>query len=138
MAGVNYIQLGNLEKALAEFREALRLAPSNGNNYINLGETYMVLNRPDEAEAVFKQAEDRKLENEALPFWRYHVAFLKGDTAQMAQQVAVVAMGKPGAGDYLQAAQADTEGWYGKLKNARELTGRAVDSAQHNDANQRA
>src|ERR1017187_9916416 len=65
------------------------------------------------------------------------VAFLKGDTAQMAQQVAV-AMGKPGAGDYVQAAQAETEGWYGKLKNARELTGQAMDSAQHNDANQRA
>ncbi len=132
-----YRYLGNLEKALAEHREALRLAPSNGVNYINLGEDYMVLNRLDEAEAVFKQAEERKLENEVLPFWRYHVAFLKGDTAQMAQQVAV-AMGKPGAGDYVQAAQADTEGWYGKLKNARELTGRAMDSAQHNDANQRA
>ncbi len=132
-----YRYLGNLEKALAEHREALRLAPSNGVNYINLGEDYMVLNRLDEAEAVFKQAEERKLENEVLPFWRYHVAFLKGDTAQMAQQVAV-AMGKPGAGDYVQAAQADTEGWYGKLKNGRELTGRAMDSAQHNDANQRA
>src|SRR5208282_5515656 len=116
---------------------ALRLAPSNGNNYINLGETYMDLNRLDEAEAVFKQAEERKIENEALPFWRYYGAFLKGDTAQMAQQVAV-AMEKPSTEDLLLYAQADTEGWYGKLKNARELTGRALDSAQHNDANQRA
>jgi eukaryotic-like serine/threonine-protein kinase len=135
--GMIYRDLGNLEKALAENREALRLAPSNVNNSINLGENYMVLNRLDEAEAVFQQAEERKLENEALPLWRYHVAFLRGDTAQMAQQVAV-AMEKPGAGDYVQAAQADTEGWYGKLKNARELTGRAMDSARHNDANQRA
>ncbi len=135
--GNTYRQLGNLEKALAEHREALRLEPSNGNNYINLGEDYMVLNRLDEAEAVFKQAEERKLKNEALLFWRYYVAFLKGDTAQMAQQVAV-AMEKPSTEDLLLYAQADTEGWYGKLKNARELTGRAMDSAQHNDANQRA
>ena len=135
--GITYRDLGNLEKELAEYREALRLAPSNGINYINLGEDYMDLNRLDEAEAVFKQTEERKLENEAIPFWRYHVAFLKGDTAQMARQVAV-AMEKPGAEDLLLAAQADTEGWYGKLKNARELTGRAMDSAQHNDANQRA
>jgi len=132
-----YRYLGNLEKALAEHREAVRLAPSNGVNYINLGEDYMVLNRLDEAEAVFKQAEERKIENEALLFWRYYVAFLKGDTAQMAQQVAV-AMEKPSTEDLLLYAQADTEGWYGKLKNARELTGRAMDSAQHNDANQRA
>src|SRR5208282_2560592 len=135
--GITYRDLGNLEKELAEYREALRLAPSNGVNYINLGEDYMVLNRLDEAEAVFKQAEERKIENEALLFWRYYVAFLKGDTAQMAQQVAV-AMEKPSTEDLLLYAQADTEGWYGKLKNARELTGRAMDSAQHNDANQRA
>lgn len=38
----------------------------------------------------------------------------------------------------LLATQADTEGWYGKLKNAQELTGRAVDSAQHNDAKESA
>src|ERR1035437_1455717 len=34
--------------------------------------------------------------------------------------------------------RADTEGWDGKLKNANELTGRAMDSAQHNDAKERA
>ena len=51
----------------------------------------------------------------------------------MAQLVSA-AMGKPGTEDVLLAAQADTEGWYGKLKDARELTRRAMDSAQHNDA----
>ena len=134
--GLIYRDLGNLEKALEENREALRLAPSNGINSINLGENYMVLNRLDEAEAVFKEAEERKLENEALPFWRYHVAFLKGDTAQMARLFSA-AMGKAGTEDLFLATLADTEGWYGQLKNARELTRRAMDSAQHNDANQR-
>jgi tetratricopeptide (TPR) repeat protein len=43
-----------------------------------------------------------------------------------------------GAEDLLLATQADTEGWYGKLKNAHELTGRAMDSAQHNDAKETA
>jgi predicted Zn-dependent protease len=38
----------------------------------------------------------------------------------------------------LLAGQADTEGWYGKLKNARDLTQRAMDSAQHNDAKETA
>jgi ATP/maltotriose-dependent transcriptional regulator MalT len=38
----------------------------------------------------------------------------------------------------LLATQADTDGWYGKLKNAHELTGRAMDSAQHNDAKETA
>ena len=53
-------------------------------------------------------------------------------------QLASAAMGKPGAEDLLMAAQADTEGWSGKLKNAHELTRRAMDSAQHNDAKESA
>ena len=65
------------------------------------------------------------------------MAFLKGDAAQMAQLVSA-AMGKPGSEDLLLAEQADTEGWYGKLKDAHELTGRAMDSAQHNDAKESA
>jgi tetratricopeptide (TPR) repeat protein len=106
-------------------------------NYRNLGGTYTALNRLDEAEAVYKQAEERKLENEFLLQNRYWLAFLKGDAAQMAQLASAV-MGKPGAEDLLLATQADTEGWYGKLKNAHELTGRAMDSARHNDAKERA
>ncbi len=53
-------------------------------------------------------------------------------------QVAAAAMGKPGTEDLLLASQADTEAWYGKLKNARELTRRAMDSAQRNDAKETA
>ncbi len=129
--------LGNFEKAVEEFREALRLEPSNSLNYVTLSLAYMSLNRLDEAEAVYKQAEERKLESEFLLWVRYSLAFLKGDTAQMAQLVSA-AVGKPGAEDLLLAMQADTEGWYGKLKNAHELTARAMDAAQHNDAKESA
>jgi tetratricopeptide (TPR) repeat protein len=47
-------------------------------------------------------------------------------------------MGKPGTEDVLIATQADTEGWYGKLRKARELTLRAIDLARHNDAEETA
>ena len=129
--------LGNWEKALEEFREALRLDPSISLSYATLSLAYMNLNRLDEAEAVYKQAKERKLEAESLLQGRYWLAFLKGDTAQMALLVSA-AMGKPGTEDLLLAAQADTEGWYGRLKNAHELTGRAMDSALHNDAKETA
>jgi len=129
--------LGDWEKALEERREALRLEPSVGVNYPGLGLAYTALNRLDEAEAVYKQAEERKLEHEYLLLYPYQLAFLKGETAQMAQLVSA-AVGKPGAEYLLLATQADTEGWRGKLKNAHELTGRAMDSAQHNDAKESA
>jgi tetratricopeptide (TPR) repeat protein/tRNA A-37 threonylcarbamoyl transferase component Bud32 len=130
-------RLGNWEKALEEYRAALRLDPNIVVNYANLGGAYMNLNRLDEAETVYKQAEERKLEGEFLLQSHYWWAFLKGDVAQMAQLVSA-AMGKPGAEDALLATQADTEGWHGKLKNAHELTRRAMDSAESNEAKESA
>jgi len=129
--------LGNWERTLQETREALRLEPNSATNYLNLGNAYTSLNRLDEAQAVYKQAEERKLEAETLLANRYQLAFVKGDTIGMGQ-AAAAAMGKPGTEDLLLAAQADTDAWYGKLKNARELTLRAMDSAQHNDAQETA
>jgi tetratricopeptide (TPR) repeat protein len=129
--------LGRWEKALEEAREAMRLQPNSQTNYSNLGEAYTSLNRLDEAEAVYKQAQERKLESEGVLVGRYQLAFLKGDTGQMAH-VTSSATGKPGIEDLLLETQADTKAWYGRLKNARELTGRAMDSAQHNDAKETA
>ena len=135
--GFVYAHLGNWDKALEEFRKALRLEPDHVDNYGNLGVAYETFNRLDEADAIYKQAQERKLEDEFLFQSRYGLAFLKGDTGQTTQLLSA-AMGKPGIEDILLAAQADTEGWYGKLKNAHELTRRAMDSAQHNDAEENA
>jgi tetratricopeptide (TPR) repeat protein len=121
--------LGDWTKALEEDREAMRLDSSHVN--------YMNLNRLDEAEAVFKQAVDHKLESQEVLSARYELAFLRSDTAEMVQ-LASAAFGKPGLEDALLASQADADGWYGKLKSARELTRRAMESAQHNDAQETA
>ncbi len=125
-------KLGNWEKALEELRQAVQVEPSNKNNYANLIATYISLNRLDEAETTYKQAEKRRVESEILLLNRYLLAFMRGDTGQMAE-AAAAAVGKPGLEDLLLAAQADTEAWYGRLKDANELTRRAMDSAQHND-----
>jgi DNA-binding winged helix-turn-helix (wHTH) protein/tetratricopeptide (TPR) repeat protein len=135
--GAIYASLGNLGKALEEQREAMRLEPNSQDIYAALGYDYMNLNRLDEAEAVYKQAEERKLEGEELLRFGYQLAFLKDDAAQMAQLLSD-ATGKPGTEDVLLATQADTEAWHGKLKDARELTRRAMDSAQQSDAKETA
>jgi eukaryotic-like serine/threonine-protein kinase len=135
--GVTYRWLGNSEGALQEHLEAMHLAPDVAVAYQNLGADYVNLNRLDEAEAVFKLAEDRKLEFQGHTRSRYLLAFLQGDTAKMAQ-LASSATGRPGVEDGVLSAQADTAAWYGELKNARELTRRAMDSAQRNDAKENA
>ena len=135
--GQLYGEAGNWEKALEVFRAALALEPDNSIFYLNVGISYTALNRFDEADAVYKQADERKLNNELLMQSRYWLAFVRGDQGKMAQLVSA-AMGKPGAEDLLLATQADTEAWDGKLTSAHELTGRAIQLAQQSGAEERA
>ena len=58
--------LGNYDKALQEEREALRMEPNDEVSYSNLGNDYVALNRLDDADAVYQQAEERKLQGESL------------------------------------------------------------------------
>jgi len=129
--------LGNWEKALQNAQEALRLDPSYGVIYYNVGNDYMALNRLEDSEAVFKQAEQHQMQAEDLLFERYQLAFLQGDTARMAQ-LSAAARGKPGAEDQLLILQANTAAWHGKLKDARALTLQAMQSAQRNDGRETA
>jgi tetratricopeptide (TPR) repeat protein len=130
-------QLGQWDKAVEQDAEALRLQPADEVSYINLAAGYMALNRLEEAEAVFKQAEDRQMEGEYFTVLRYVLAFLRGDSSQMAL-FASDTVGKPGIEDLSLSVQADVEGWYGRLKNASELTDRAMQSAERNDAKETA
>ncbi|HXZ79173.1 MAG TPA: protein kinase [Terriglobales bacterium] len=135
--GVISANLGHYEKAVDVFRDALGLEPNYGVLYSNLAYNYTALNQLDEAEAVYRQAEERKMKSEGLVSDRYVLAFLKGDAAQMAECLSA-ATGKPGVEDLLLASQADTQAWYGKLKSARDLTRQAMDSALRNDAKETA
>ena len=135
--GVNYSAMGQVEKALPEFQEALRLAPDDMSGYANLGMTYLLLNRPDEAKAQCDQALAHKLDGGGLRLNMYIYAFLRGDAAQMEQQVAWGA-GKPGDEDRLLSAQSDTEAYHGRLSKARDFSRRAVDSAVRADAKETA
>src|SRR5208282_994729 len=134
---LNYSSIGQHEKALAEFQELLRLAPDNVLSYENLGSTYVDLNRLDEAKATFDQALARKLDNGGLRVGMYYLAFLRGDAAQMEQQVDWGA-GKPGDEDRLLSVQSDTEAYYGRLSKARDFSRRAVDSAVRADSKETA
>ena len=135
--GADYVNVGQYDKALAEFQETLRLAPDTVANYVNLGITYLNLNRLEEAKATFDQALAHKLDSGFLRQYIYFLAFLRGDAAQMEQQLAWGA-GKPGDEDVLLSMQSDTEACYGRLSKARVLSHRAVDSAVRADSKEAA
>jgi serine/threonine protein kinase/Flp pilus assembly protein TadD len=126
--GSVYRNLGLYEKALAEFREANRLN-SDGLSYANLVNSYLRLNRLDEARSVANEARVKKLDSARLHLRLYQLAFLQNDAAGMTQQV-VWAADMPGVEDVLFRFEADTAAYSGLLGKAREFSRKAVASAQ--------
>jgi eukaryotic-like serine/threonine-protein kinase len=126
---VVYSVLGQYEKSLAEAREAFRLNPASAMNSANVVISYVNLDRLEEARTAATEAEARKLDSPELRGILYQLAFLQDDAAGMAQQVAWAA-GKPGAEDVLLGLEADTAAYSGRLGHARELSRRAVASAE--------
>jgi eukaryotic-like serine/threonine-protein kinase len=124
-----YLNLGQPDKALSAARENVRLAPTPiGLGYAGLVDSYLSLNRLEDARATAEEAKAKNLDSPYLRFDLYRLAFLHNDTAGMAQQVAW-ASGKRGAEDVLLSNEADTAAYFGQLGKAREFSQRAVSSA---------
>jgi tetratricopeptide (TPR) repeat protein len=135
--GANSSILGQWQKAVQETQDALRLDPNDVIAYGNLAEGFLAVNRLDDTKAAINQALARKLDGGILRLAAYYLAFLRNDSAQMAQQVEW-GSGKPGDEDLLLSAQSDTEAFYGRLAKARDLSRRAIDSAVRADSKETA
>jgi tetratricopeptide (TPR) repeat protein len=135
--GANYAFMGRYDKTLVESLEAQRLEPNDVILAANVGEAYLYLNRFEDAKTSFDQTLARKLDGGYLHLYLHYLAFLKGDSAQMEQQVAWGA-GKPGDEDLLLSTQSDSYAYYGRLGQARDFSRRAVDSAVRSDSKETA
>lgn len=123
-----YTNLGEYDKALAEGQEAFRLKPL-GWTYAVLAQSYLFLNRFDEAESTIQEAQAKKLDSPVLHLLSYQIAFLKNDAPGMAREAAW-GEGKPGAEDVLLAFESDTAAYHGRLGMARDYSARARASAE--------
>jgi serine/threonine protein kinase/tetratricopeptide (TPR) repeat protein len=135
-SAIAYAGMGQLDKALAEAQESVRLTP-NSDGYANVAGLYVALNRLEDAKTTISKAFELKLDGGALRFASYLLAFLQGDVATMEREVTWAA-GKPGDEDYLLSAQSDTEAYYGRMTKARDFSRRAVDSAVRADSKETA
>jgi tetratricopeptide (TPR) repeat protein len=125
---VNYEFLGQYEKAMAENLEVMRLNPDSAVLYSNLMEDYTGLDRLESAKSTYQQAVARQRDNPFLHADRYGVAFLEGDHAEMAKQMAWAA-GKPQAEDWLLSLESSTQAFSGHFAGAHDFSRRAVESA---------
>jgi DNA-binding winged helix-turn-helix (wHTH) protein/tetratricopeptide (TPR) repeat protein len=128
---VIYGLMGEFDKSLVEAKEALRRDSKFAPRYATLVNSYMNLDRLEEAQSAAEKAQQESHDSPYLRWNLHQLAFLRNDATGMAQQVAWSA-GNPDAEDQLLASQACTASYYGRLTNAREYLRRAVASAERN------
>ena len=134
---VNYEAMGDFEKAAEESRAAIDISDTSVTSYANLISAYIALDRVDEAKVIYDQAKQHKFDNEYLREMRYAIAFLQNDETEMLRQLQSAA-DLPGTEATLQASQADTDAFYGRLNEAREATRRAMGAAKREGADESA
>jgi eukaryotic-like serine/threonine-protein kinase len=130
--GLIYTELGDYDKALVAFENALRGNPETGNRYANLVSGYLQLNRLDEAKVMADEARSHNIDSPELHVNFYWVDFLQHDAAGMEREAAGL-MGMPGHEDQMLNYESETAMYSGQLAKARELTRRAVESALKRD-----
>jgi serine/threonine protein kinase len=124
----NYAALGQWQNALAQVIEASKLNPESGIALGALVEYYCRSDRYHDAKAAYDRAIGRGLDYSDLHYYRYAVAFVERDAAEMQRQ-AQWAVDRVGREDVLLSAQSDTEAFFGRLQKARDLSHRASESA---------
>ena len=132
-----YGDLGEWENANLQSQEALRLDPDSAINVSNSVTTSAALNRLDEAQLTLETAQAHGLDGPVIHENLYPLAFLRGDRAEIERQVAWAAA--KGDTEYiLYSEHSDTEAYYGRLRNARDFSQRAIESATRQEAKEAA
>jgi eukaryotic-like serine/threonine-protein kinase len=130
--GVVYAEQGQHERSAELTRQGLQLDPANVALYDNLANSYLALQRFDEARNIIHQAQALKLDDSITRAAVYALAFLASDSAAMAEQQQWF-VGKPEENFGLSLAS-DTEAYAGHLGKARDLAKRSLDSAIRADS----
>ena len=120
--------LGDYNLGLNEYLAAVRIPPQSSVFYRDAVNSYLALDRVDDALAEVKRAHAAGLDAN-LSAIRYSIDFYRGDNAGMAQEVAG-ATGKAGIEDLVFELEADSAAYSGQLRKARALSERAGDSAE--------
>jgi len=133
MLGSIYNMLGQNDKALPHYREALQLYPDSGLIYDNLVFLYISLNRFDDARTTLQEAKSKNPDFPFLPTALRYLAFLQNEELSK-QRVVSSTAGNPIAGEESPGYEAAMAGYFGLLERAREFSRQAVASAEQEKA----
>jgi len=131
--GIVYSQRGQYEKAVAVSQQSLAVDADNSGTYGNLCNYLLALQQFDGVRQQIEQARARKLDSYIQHNALYALAFLKGDSASMAEEQNWL-VGQPDLENVGLVLASDTEAFVGHVTRARDVTKRAVQSAIHADS----
>ncbi len=118
-----YPMLGKFDEALKDNLEALRLGPDSWINYENCADSYMYLNRMDEAKALLHEASRRNFNDPDIYFNLSQIALSEGDEAGR-KQADAQASAEPGGQVMVTFRDAMLAAARGQLRQAGELVKR--------------
>jgi tetratricopeptide (TPR) repeat protein len=128
LSGLTSKGTAQYEKSIEEGEKAIGLSPDFTVAYQNIAQSYLFLNRREEAKAILQRAAQRKLPSKdeaAVPFF---VAFLNRDRSGMDKARAQMAMNLPyGVAEHVESLAAASEG---RLQQSRQASIQAVTLAR--------
>ena len=129
LAGFVTAGTGRYELCLAEAPKAMALDPDLIYPYLSLITCNLFLERLDQAERAWQRAATLNSTGREVPALGYHLAFLRGDRAEMDRQAAVLQT-RPGGDETIAHMEALVLARAGRLQSAAAMSGRAADLAE--------
>ena len=124
---------GQYGQALKVAHQYQQLAPDNVGGYDQIANVNMALQHFDEARKAIQEAQARKLDDYFLHVALYGLGFLGSDSRTMTTEQRWFRE-DPAYENSGLSLDSDTEAYAGRIRKARELTKRAVDSAVRTDS----
>ena len=128
----SYVSLGQTEKAVEEFQEAVRLDPNWAVPYGEFARQLIRLGRFAEAKEVLDQASTQKLDSIFFHYNLYVIAFIYGDAAGMKQQIDW-ASDRPNGSQAFAWWQAETAAFSGQMRQVQEFSRREIELVPSGD-----
>ena len=126
--GVMHQMLGQWDKALEVGLAALKTGEPESIYYTQVAGSYVALGRYDEAKAIIKEANDRKLDVPLFHRVLYYAAFAQNDTAAMQHELSALSSASPDMSAFALGMDGESLAYAGRMTKARETFKRSIDA----------